>query len=604
MATGDEGGVESLLMEAWTGQLDLTVLIDRCGRLEQARKAPVAAVLYEAWLKRTKSPLAHVAYFNLGATLSGLGDLSGAEEAYRNAIALAPGFVQPRLNLGLLFERAGQPDKAVQEWQWVLDNVSADTPEKKALLILALNHLGRVLEASRRYQEALAHLTRSLALDPAQDDVIHHWVFLRQKQCCWPIYEPFANVTADRMRQATSALAMIAVTDDPETQLAAARRFADRRVLKGLSPLAAPRGYGHRKIRIGYCSGDFCLHPVSMLMVELFELHDRDRFEIHGYDWSPEDGSAMRRRVMSALGNFHRIHAMTDEAAARLIREHEIDVLVDLQGQTAGARMSLLSYRPAPIQVTYLGLPATTGLPSIDYVIADRYLIPESEAPHYSERPLYMPDVYQVSDRRRSVAETPARSACGLPDDAFVFCSFNNNFKYTPEMFGAWMRILLRVPGSVLWLLSDNPWAETNLRREAAARGVDDSRLVFAPRVSPEKYLARYATADLFLDSFPFNAGTTANDALFMGLPVLTRSGRTFASRMAGALLTAVGLPELIAGDLADYEDKAVALASRADECRRLKAHLIESRESGVLFDTARFTRHLEDRFAALVAAL
>jgi predicted O-linked N-acetylglucosamine transferase (SPINDLY family) len=304
------------------------------------------------------------------------------------------------------------------------------------------------------------------------------------------------------------------------------------------------------------------------------------------------------------MDKFHRIDKLTDEDAAKMIRSHEIDILVDLQGQTSGARANLLAYRPAPVQITYLGLPATTGLPSIDYVIADRFLIPETSARFYSEKPLYMPDVYQVSDRKRPVGNTPTRAQCGLPSEAFVFCSLNNNYKYTPDVFSVWMRILQRTPGSVLWLLSDNPWAEANLRTEAQARGVDPGRLFFAGRVLPHDYLARYAVADLFLDTFPFNAGTTANDALWMGLPLLTYTGRSFASRMAGALLTAAKLPELITYNLQDYEEKAVSLASQPQELARTREHLAKEKRSGVLFDTPRFVRNLEQQLQELVAAL
>ena len=590
----------SMLMDAWNGQLEVLQLIDHCGKLEQDRRAPLAAILYQTWLKRTPSPHAHVAYFNLGATLSNLEDFAGAEAAYRQAIALSPGFIQPRFNLGLVLERLGSLDKAVEEWLWIDRNVSADTDEEKAFLILALNNLGRLFEIRKQYRDAVDYLSKSLSLDPTQSDTLHHWVFLRQKQCCWPIYLPVGEVTLEFMRQSTSALSMIAMTDDPALQLAAARRYADRKVLKNLPGLASSGGYGHRKIRIGYCSSDFCLHPVAMLMVELFELHDRENFEVYGYCWSPEDGSAMRNRVIVAMDHFHRIHKLNDEEAARLIREHEIDILVDLQGQTAGARMNMLAHRPAPIQITYLGLPATTGFPSIDYVIADRFLIPEEEAQYYSEKPLYMPDIYQVSDRKRVLGLTPTRESCRLPEEAFVFCSFNNNFKYTPEMFSVWMSILRRVPGSVLWLLADNPWAESNLRQEAENQQIDPSRLLFAARVAPENYLARYLIADLFLDTFPFNAGTTANDALWAGLPVLTRSGRTFASRMAGALLTTANLGELITGTLHDYEEKAVSLGKSRIECQRIREYLANDREHGVLFDTPLFVRNLESRFLQL----
>lgn len=592
------------ILAAWSGRLEFAALLNVATELEAKDQRPLAAVLYQTWLGRNPgSPYAHIVYFNLGATLSNLGDLNGAGDAYRQAIRLVPTFTHPRLNLGLLYERQGQVDHALAEWRWIEHHIAPDTPDNRQMVLTAINHLGRVLESAKQYHEALQCLNKSLTIDPEQPDVLHHWVYLRQKQCAWPVYTEVGQVRRALMEDATSALAMISLTDDPQGQLDAARRYVAKKVNSDVPRLSPAKPYGHRKLRIGYLSSDFCLHPVSMLTVELFELHNREQFEVYGYCWSPEDGSGMRQRVISAMDHFHRIHTMTDEAAARLIREHEIDILVDLQGQTSGARTNLLAYRPAPIQITYLGLPATTGLPSIDYVIADRYLIPEELAQFYSEKPLYMPDIYQVSDRKRTVSPTPTRASCGLPDDAFVFCSFNNNFKYTPEVFDTWMRILNRVPGSVFWLLADNPWAQANLRREAEVRGVDPARLIFAGRVAPENYLARYAVADLFLDSFPFNAGTTANDALWMGLPVLTRSGRAFASRMAGALLTAAGLPELITTHLHDYEEKAVWLALNRAECQRMRAHLLAQRQGGVLFDTPRFVLELEKRLIDLAAS-
>ncbi|MFY8044065.1 MAG: acetylglucosamine transferase, partial [Rhodoferax sp.] len=394
------------------------------------------------------------------------------------------------------------------------------------------------------------------------------------------------------------------VSDEPQRQLDAARHFVEKKVKSDVPRLANPSGYGHKKIRIGYASSDFSLHPVSMLTAEMFELHDRDQFEVYAYCWSPEDGSGLRQRVIAAMDHFKRIDQLSDEQAAQLMRADELDVLVDLQGQTAGARADILAYRPAPVQITYLGLPATTGLPSIDYVIADRFLIPEAYAPYYSEKPLYMPDVYQVSDRKRPVAAIPSRADCGLPASGFVFCSLNNNYKYTPEVFTVWMNILRRTPGSYLWLLSDNPWAESNLRKEAQKQGIDPGRLYFALRALPPDYLARYAVADLFLDTFPFNAGTTANDALWMELPLLTYTGRSFASRMAGALLTSAGLPELITYNLKDYEEKAVALANDRVDLERIKKHLAKQKAEGVLFDTPRFVKNLELQLKQLVAAL
>lgn len=581
---------------AWQGKMEFNRLLEEAAAYEAAGQSPLGIVLYQTWLRRNASPFAHIGWFNLGAMQSNAGDLVGAEESYRQAITLVPAFSHPRLNLGLLYERRGEVDRAIAEWKWVADNFPIDHPESKAMVVLALNHLGRVWESRKQYGDALNALTRSLTIDGNQPDALHHWVYLREKQCAWPIYIDVPGVSKELMQKSTSALAMLNLSDDPAAQLAAARRFVEKKVISNVPKLANPAGYGHKKIRVGYLSSDFCLHPVSMLTVELLELHDREKFEVYGYCWSPEDGSSMRQRMIKAMDHFHRINQMSDEAAAQLIREHEIDILFDLQGQTSGARANLLAYRPAPVQITYLGLPATTGLPSIDYVVADRFLIPEDYAPYYSEKPLYLPDVYQSSDRQRVSAAVPDRASCGLPAEGFVFCSFNNTFKITPQMFDVWMRILKRVPNSVFWLLADNVWAQENLQREALVRGVDPKRLIFAGRVAPENYLARYGAADLFLDSFPFNAGTTANDALWMALPILTCSGRTFASRMAGALLTAAGLPELITTNIADYEEKAVWLANNPDEARALRARLEKVRSEGVLFDTPRLVRNLEDR--------
>jgi predicted O-linked N-acetylglucosamine transferase (SPINDLY family) len=328
--------------------------------------------------------------------------------------------------------------------------------------------------------------------------------------------------------------------------------------------------------------------------VELFELLDRERFEVYGFCWSREDGSALRARVKAAMDHFIPIGGLDDGNAAQTIRQHEIDILVDLQGLTSGARPNILAYRPAPLQLTYLGFPGPTGLPCVDYVIADRYLIPQDEKPFYSEKPLYLP-VFQCSDRQRPVAPLPSRAECGLPDDRFVFCCFNNNYKFNEEMFSCWMRILAAVPDSLFWLLADNQWSQANLLACAERHGVAAERLVFAPRVAPELYLARYTTADLFLDAYPFNGGTTANDALWMGLPVLTRSGRTFASRMAGSLLTALELPELITDNLDDYERRAIELARDREQLRGLRQRLEAERESSLLFDMPRFVRSFED---------
>jgi predicted O-linked N-acetylglucosamine transferase (SPINDLY family) len=590
-----------MVLSAWRGELDFFKLFGYTSQLEGEGSHALAAVLYQTWIKHNQTPYNHCVYFNLGVALLNERDVAGAQEAYQESINLAPTFIQPRINLGLVHERQGNLEAAITSWRWVDENAPSDQPEPRSLRLQALNHLGRVLEGARRYAEALTYLTKSLALEPNQPDTIHHWVFLRQRLCAWPIYAEVEGVSLDLMRRCTSALAMLSLSDDPAEQLDAARNYVQRKLNPAAPVLPQAGPYHHKKLRIAYCSGDFCLHPVSMLTAELFELHDREQFEIYGFCWSPEDRSPLRDRVIKAMDHFIPIGKLSDEAAARLIREHEIDILVDLQGQTLGARAEMLAYRPAPVQITYLGLPATTGLPSIDYVIADRFLIPEIHAQYYSEKPLYMPDIYQVSDRQRRVGPTPTRQDLGLPAEGFVFCSFNNNYKCTPEVFEAWMKILHRVPASVLWLLADNPATEANLKAAAEAHGIRGDRIIFAQRIPPEHYLARYKAADLFLDSFPFNAGTTANDALWVGLPVLTLSGRTFASRMAGALLTAAGMEELITYDLPAYEEAAVALAASPERCTRLRAHLAEVHDHGALFDTAKFVRNLEAQLKQLV---
>ncbi len=570
-------------------------LLDVAERLNAAQRPHDVAALYQHWLRHCQSSVNYIIQFNLGATLTQLGQWLEAEQAYRAAIAQNPQFAQAWFNLGTLQERQQQPQLALATWQAVLDQRLVDTPQSRELYLMTCNAIGRLSEETRQLQAAEAALAASLAAAPAQPKVIQHWVHLRQKQCVWPVYAPPAGLTRGDLLKASSPLALLAASDDPGLQLAAAMRFVRERVKVPAATLAPSQGYGHGKLRIGFLSSDFCLHAVSLLTVELFELIDREQFEVYGFCWSREDGSPLRERVKQAMDHFVRIADLDDLAAAQCIRRHEIDILIDLHGLTAGARPNIPALRPAPVQMTYLGFPGSTGLPGIDYVIADRYLIPDSEQPFYSETPLYLAQIYQCSDRQRPVAALPSRAECGLPDDRFVFCSFNNNYKFNEPVFDCWMRILQRTPNSVLWLLADNPWAQANLCARAAEQGVDPQRLLFAPRVPPSQYLARYSAADLFLDTYPFNAGTTANDALWMGLPVLTRSGRTFASRMAGSLLTSLGLPELICHSLEAYEDRAVELASHGARLKVLRERLKSGRETSVLFDSPRFVRDFED---------
>lgn len=585
---------DSPISLAADGKLELVDLMTTAETLNSQGEKEKAVHLYRVWLDNTPSPLAYVACFNLGVILGGMRDYAGAETMYRRALEQNPDFIRARLNLGNNMEQQGKEEEALQQWRIALDSPGIVQPENKSLLLHALNNLGRLLESKKSYQEALDMLERSFSVDPTQKDVLLHLVHLIQKMCRWPVYSPPKGITRQEMINGTSPLAMLAAFDDPALQLSAARQFVDYKYPGVEDPLAPADGYSHDRIRIGYLSSDFCLHAVSLLTVELFELHDRDKFEVYGFCWSREDGSALRNRVINGMDHFIKIGNLEDKAAAELIRSHEIDIIVDLHGLTSGARPKILSYRPAPVQMTYLGFPGTTGLPWIDYVIADRFLIPEESAAYFSEKPLYMPHCFQVCDRKRDVGTKPGRAENGLPEKAFVFCSFNNNYKFTPELFSVWMHILKKVPGSVLWLLADNEWARENMCREAKKNGIKKTRLIFASRVAPADYLARYQLADLFLDTYPFNGGTTANDALSMGLPLLTCSGRTFASRMAGSLLTNLGIPELITCNLKDYEEKAVRLATKPREIEQLKARLKENIITGRLFNTPAQVKDIE----------
>ncbi len=582
----------------WDRQVPLPQLLAYVETLGE--RSALVATLYHAWLQRNSGPEGAVVAFNLGVILAAANDLVGAVTAYQKALELNPAVAPARINLGLALERQGLPDAAVDQWQYVTEQEGLVSAEADNLRTIALNHIGRLQENRKLYLSASKALEESLLINPEQPDVIHHLVFQRQRQCAWPIYEPVGEVSAEALRAGTSALAMINVSDDPQAQLDAALAYSHRKVIDNLPRLSPVQGYRHERLRIAYCSGDFCTHPVAMLTVELFEHHDRAAVEVFAFCWSPNDGGPLRQRIIDAVEHYVPVHDKSEDEIAALIRAYEIDILIDLQGQTSGAKPRMLAHRPAPIQITYLGLPATTGLPGIDYVIADHYLIPEEQARYYSEKPLYMPHIYQVSDRKREHSVAPTRKACGLPARKLVFCSFNNNHKYTLEMFSIWMNILRRVPNSVLWLLADNPWAVDNLRHHAQAQGIDPKRLVFAERTSPADYLARYLLVDLFLDTFPFNAGTTANDALWMGVPLVTMSGRSFASRMAGALLTAAQLPELIASDETAYEELAVALASDGKKRKVLRDKLAQAKASGPLFDSLGFTRALEQQYQAL----
>jgi predicted O-linked N-acetylglucosamine transferase (SPINDLY family) len=586
----------------------LAELMERASALQQQGRAAEAAALYGQWLEGSRAPLRHVALFNRGTLLSSLERLEEAEACYRDALAAVPGFAPALLNLGHLQERRGHKEEALVTWGEVFSNTRpAQALEHR---LHALNNSARLLESLKRFAQAEALMVQSLQLKAQQPDVVQHYVHVRQKQCAWPVYQAVGELTPHQLLTGTSALAMMSVTDCPATQLLAATRFANERVLKpapGHVPLhtqMAQAGLKRQgKVKIGYLSGDLHHHAVGLLIPELIELHDRSRFEVQAFCWTPDSATPQRQRLLAAFDQHTRLAGVDDTTAARLIAQAGIDVLVDLQALTSGARPAILAQRPAPVQVSYLGLPGTSALPGVDWILADRYVLPEAALSYVSEQPLWLPTVYQVSDRQRAVAPPSTRAAEGLPEDAVVFCSFNNTFKFTPELFACWMRVLQAVPKSVLWLLADNPTAQANLVAAAQAHGVSRQRLVFAGRVSPAEYLARFGLADVMLDTFPYNAGTTASDALWMGLPMVTLSGRSYISRMAGSLLTAVGLPDLITHSLADYEQLATTLGQQPARVASYKRYLAEHGRHSPLFDMPRIVGDIEAEFERLALA-
>ncbi len=357
------------------------------------------------------------------------------------------------------------------------------------------------------------------------------------------------------------------------------------------------------KIKVGYYSADFHAHATAFLMAELFEEHNKDKFEIYGFSFGPDLKDHMRERVSSSFSKFYDVRDMSDEAIANLSRELGIDIAIDLKGYTTDARPDIFALKCAPIQVNYLGYPGTMGVSYYDYVIADKIVIPPQNQSDYTEKVVYLPCSYQVNDSKRKISsKTFSREDQGLPASEFVFCCFNNNYKILPATFDLWMQILKEVDGSVFWLLEDNATVVNNLRKEAAARGVDSSRLVFAKRVPLDEHLARHHLADLFLDTLPYNAHTTASDALWAGLPVLTQAGKSFASRVAASLVTYIGMPEMIVNSDAEYVETAILLARNPAQLKKLKTKLAKNKKTSSLFNGQQFARYIESAYSAMHA--
>jgi len=454
-----------------------------------------------------------------------------------------------------------------------------------------------------QYDQAFLSYHKALTLDPDVEYAEGLRLLAKLNLCDWTTLNAEIQGLLSRLREgrAVSApLALMSMPSTPADQLRCAQSFV--KDLPVFPPVWSGEAYSHDRIRVAYLSANFSDHAVAHLTAGLFEHHDGSRFEVTGISIGPDQNSAMRRRLVNAFERFEEIEDKTDEEIANLIRSREIDIAVDLMGHTQQARLGIFARRPAPIQLHYLGYAGTLGTNFIDYILADSIVIPKEHRPFFAEQVVWLPDSYLVNDNRRAISpRTPTRQECGLPENGFVFCSFNNAYKIVPAIFQVWMRLIHAVPDSVLWLSQADPVAMTNLRREAERCSVHAQRLLFAPKLAENSdHLARQRRADLFLDTLPYNAHTTASDALWTGLPVLTCLGETFAGRVAASLLRAVGLPELVTTSLDDYEALALKLAREPSFLAAIKAKLARNRDCYPLFDTARFARHIEAAYSAM----
>lgn len=567
---------------------------------------------------------------NRGLALSALCRFEDALASYDRAVALAPNFAVAHAGRGNMLAELVRPREAVaafdralalnadqvQVWFrrgnacFELRNFGEAIASYDRALALKPNFadawLGRAnaLVNSQHYEQAIAAYDKALAAEPGLNYAEGLRLFAKLQICDWSGYaQDRERVLAGLKAGARVAQPFdtIVVACSPADQLTCARLFAAYRFPAPPHLLARDARYAHDRIRIAYLSADFHAHATAYLLAGVFEQHDRRQFEITALSYGPDDGSGIRARVRRAFDRFIDVRDKSDLEVARLMREHEIDIAVDLMGYVAESRPGIMLHRGAPVQVNYLGFPGTTGADCIDYIIADRIVIPEEERSDYSEAVVYLPDCYQANDDKRPIADAmPLRADAGLPEKGFVFCSFNNSFKIVPEIFDIWMRLLAAFDDSVLWLFAGHPAVPGNLRREAEKRGIRGERLVFAPRVPLADHLARQRLADLFLDTVPCNAHTTASDALRAGLPVLTCIGTNFAGRVAASVLNAAGMPELVTQSLADYEAMAVKLARDHALLASFKERLARTRESCPLFDTERFTRHLEAAYQTM----
>lgn len=532
-----------------------------------------------------------------GFLFNSLGRYPNAVSDFERLVSLHSGDARAWQGRGIALARLNHNEQAIASFSQALSYTPND--------VLSLYNRAAIFSFLKRYREAISDLEALIALDPEFPLARGLLLNTRLHLCDWRDLEQQCleiNACLKRGARVIHPSTHLLISDRPDAQLACARLEAAGSDPSALAPLYRGEKYGHNNIRVAYLSSDFYQHATAYLMAGVLENHDRDRFEIFGISYGSKDESSMRGRIKKACTQFFDVPEQDDASIAALLRKLEVDIAIDLKGRTGHARPGILAYRPCPVQVHYLGYPGTTGAEYIDYLIADRIVIPPETRQYYSERIVYLPDTYQPNDSARLIAPDPiTRRDAGLPEAAFVFCCFNGSQKILPFVFNSWMRILSHSENSVLWLLEDNQDATTNLRREATARGIAAERLIFAQHQPLDRHLARLKLADLVLDTLPYGAHTTASDALWAGVPVLTRIGPTFAGRVAASLLTAVGLPELITQSVGEYEKMAEHFAAAPWSLSPIQEKLARSRGSCPLFDTVLMTRNLEAAYVEML---
>ena len=563
---------------------NMGVALQNQGKLEEA---------LEAYKKTLITRPDYVdAHYNMGNALQAQGNLEDAIKAYGKVLSIKPDYAEAYYNMGVTFQEQGNLEEALEAYGKVL-SIKPDYADAYKNMGYAFQGQGNLEEAIKAYKEALS-------IKPDYENLRAQKLYSQAQICDWNIIsEDLKRVLLlGTTKEHVQPFFLLALEDSPERHQTRSKIYAKANYMQKPLPEMVGTSQKSGRIRIGYFSSDFNEHPVAYLIVKMLEQHNRDQFEVFGYSLQDSQQSELRQRLSKSFDNFVNVQGISDKAVVLQARQDGIDIAIDLNGYTKHARTGIFAYRVAPIQINYLGYPGSLGADFMDYIIADKFLIPDENQKYFNEKPMYLPNTYMPTDDSREFSQNSMnRSDMGLPDDAFVFCCFNNNYKISSAEFGIWMRLLKNVENSVLWIRQSNQFSRLNMQNEAKKQKVDPSRLVFADIVPMDEHLARQRLADLFVDTFAFNAHTTATEALWAGLPLVTKAGRGFAARVAGSLLNAVGLPELVTETERDYEALILELATNPTKLAKIKEKLATNLLTQPLFNTKLYTKHLENGY-------